>query len=309
MAKYKKEAVTATFHFIERTSEADNFSDDIPFTEEEFKAFRERLKGVKPLDLSIDLIADKVRSRDLAPIENVQEIDDNTICGSFDASYWGHSFTNSEKGAISAGSINLRPFQFVIYRSKKGRIYIGSQYLGLYGSYSALQRTIFSLLKSKERLNSRSFRIDSATFKNVQPKEVRVSIAKKPKTIASVNQHTSQGTIAFKKISKDDGFEEEVNTRLLSKLGKSAAQVTDAISDMVSEGGLIDMSESEIEDCSVIALVNGKRKTIFLMQANDFATRFPLETPVGANGHPHAKKTREEMLRVLAEEILSRKEL
>src|SRR5688572_7219133 len=73
----------------------------------------------------------------------------------------GHSYRNSSKGEISADSINQRRFHFLLYLAESGRVYIGTQYLGNFGAYEPLRRTIIELFSGSQAIHSHTFRVET----------------------------------------------------------------------------------------------------------------------------------------------------
>jgi hypothetical protein len=206
--------------------------------------------------------------------------------------------------------VSLRPFFFLAYLSESGRIYVGSQYLGTFGGYGKLERTLRLFLpSSKDRIASISFRHDGSSYKGAKPKEVRVSFLRKPKEITGAQKFGQYGAMAFKRSSsKDEEFNTTVSTHLLAKLGQPKAVLKKAITDMLAGNELLALRDDDIEDCTVIATVNGENRTINVIEAGHFATRFPLGIAEYIKGHPDRAKTKAAMLKLLEEQIISRSE-
>jgi hypothetical protein len=150
--------------------------------------------------------------------------------------------------------------------------------------------------------------VDAGHYKNAAAKEVKVTIAKKGQSIASSNIFQQSAVIAFKKQNKDDGFEEEVSKRLLAFFGQPLNTIKKAVASILKENELMDVSDEDIQDCTVVASVNGSRKVIYLMESGLFATRFPLDVPLNSNGHPKYDETKQAIIKTLETEIISRSE-
>ena len=305
----RNEAVTASFHFFAREHKAEGAKPRrVPFKPEEFDALAASLQRRPTINLSNARDKESLQFRQVVPIEQVVRVDPRTVFGVFKAAYWGHSYENSHRGEIPADSISLRPFHFLVYLSESGRLYIGSQYLGQFGGYTGLSRTLTSLLPDPESINAHSYRLPASYYREAQAKEVRVSISKNSGDIARPNVFQSGATIGFKKQEKNDGFEKAVADALLSLVGQPQAVVRSAVARLLRENELFAAEDKDIDDCTVVALVNGKRKVIHMIETGQFATRFPLDVQLNQKGHPMYEPTKTEMIKVLRNEIISRSE-
>lgn len=306
MAAKKDETVAASFHYLCRVKVEKGKLVERPFTEDEFAALFNSLKSKPALDLDDQDALERVRLRLDAPIESVSLENARTVFGRFQGSYWGHAYTNTEKGKISADSISLRPFFFLLYLSVSGRIYIGAQYLGLFGGYGGLERTIRGLLKFDERIDSHSLRLSGVHYKDVKTKEVQVRFSAKPDGIAAKNRITDKGMFVLKKRDKNDGFEEEVAQKIVPFIGRPQGAVKKQIAAILNESSLIAVNDADIVDCTLIGELNGKRQTIYMLDTGSFATRFPLDVKLDDDGHPVQQQAKDAMMMVLKEEIMAR---
>lgn len=309
MAKTKKnEAVTASFHFLQRaTEDASGKRIPVPFTENEFAALCAKIAALKPLDLEDPKIADRVRFRFMAPLGPIQQINSRMAFGRFEASYWGHSYENTEKGTISANSISLRPFFYLIYLSDTGVIYLGAQYLGLFGGYGALQNTIKDFLGGPGDIQSHAIRLGAAAYRNARPVAINIEVSNRGKSPGHQGSIGTRAAVVFKKSSREDGFEAAVAERVFPALDLGKAAVKAAVAELMNDSDLMTVSESDIEDATIIALVGKRRKTIHLIEAGSVATRFHLDVDLRSNGHPDPDQTRDAMVEVLKDEVLGRR--
>ena len=309
LRRRKHEAVTVSFHYFRREQRQDDGElKIIPFSEDEFGSLVTTLQRLGPLDLSDEAVRDRLRFRNMAPIETVQAIDARTAFGLYRGSYWGHAFDNTDRGKIPADSINLRQFYFLLYLSEKGSIYLGVQYLGQYGSYTALKNTMLDFLADRRSVVAHSFRLDSAAFQKVEPKEIRVQVSRKPENIARDNVFAEGAVIAFKPSERGQAFGAEVKRRLFPVLGTTKSKIQHAVAGIINESKLIDVNDEDIQDCTIIGEVNGKRKTIYMLGQSAFASQFLLEVGFNEDGHPLPEPTKKAMIKVLSEQIISRNE-
>lgn len=308
MAKTKNEAVTASFHFLQRTKAGPNDERiPVPFTANEFSALCNKIHVLKPLDLSDSRTADSVRYRFIAPLGAIERINDRTAFGVFQSSYWGHSYENTDKGTIPADSISLRPFFYLMYLSDSGTIYLGAQYLGLFGGYGALQNTIRSILGSPGSIQSHAIRLGAAAYKDARPIAVNIEVSNRGKALGQKGSIGSKTAVVFKKAGREDGFEAAVAQRIFPALDQGKAAVKNAIAALANDTDLVAVNESDIEDATIIAMVGKKRKTIHLIESGSVATRFHLDVSLTSNGHPVAAQTRDAMVSVLKDDVLGRR--
>ena len=308
MAKRKREEATVSFHYLIREKRAEGVAPEtVPFTDEQFASFCERLIALPDIDLSDDDTCKYLKTTINAPVEKCEQVNERTLFGRFRSLYSGHAYDNTDVGEIPDSSVSLRPFFFLAYLSESGRIYVGSQYLGQFGGYSALYRTLRDFLP--DGVVSHSFRHDATSYKGAKPKELRVNFSRKPSEITDTPKFGQRGAMSFKQTSsKDEEFNTTVSTKLLAKLGQSDAILKKAIADMLSGNELLDIRDDDIEDCTVVATVNGRNKTINVIEAGHFATRFQLEIEDYIKGHPDREKSKAAMLKLLEKQIIEKSE-
>lgn len=242
-----------------------------------------------------------------APVEKCEQVNERTLFGRFRSLYSGHAYDNTDVGEIPDSSVSLRPFFFLAYLSESGRIYVGSQYLGQFGGYSALYRTLRDFLP--DGVVSHSFRHNATSYKGAKPKKVRVNFSRKPSEITGTPKFGQRGAISFSQnSSKDKEFHTTISTKLLDKIGQPDAVLKKAIADMLLENELLYIRDDDIQDCRVVAMVNGKSRTINVIEAGHFATRFQLEIEDYIKGHPDREKSKAAMLNLLENQIIEKSE-
>lgn len=304
----RNESVTVTFHYLTRkVDNGDAGPRIIPFTSGEFDSLFHSLSNSE-VDLDDEAYLDRLRLRMTAPTENVIRVNSQTIFGLFKGSYWGHAYDNTARGRIPADSVSLRPFHFLLYLSDRGRIYVGSQYLGQFGGYTALKNAICESMINSSNIHASTYRLGASYYRNAQATEVRVTFSDRSSSITGGNAIANSGMIAFKKHGRDSSFSDEVSQRILPLLGRPNREVKSAIAALVSESELLDLSDEDIENCTVIANVNGSKKTIYMLDDGNFASKFPIDVAMNADGHPLYEPTKAAMLQVLRDEIIARTE-
>ena len=308
MPKQKREEATCSFHYLVRE---DRDSGDepkiVPFTEDQFKAFSDKLLAQPDIDLNDDETCKRLKATLNAPVEKCEMVDDRTVFGRFRSLYSGHSYENTDVGEVPFSSVSLRPFFFLAYLSESGRIYVGSQYLGQFGGYTGLFRTLRQFLP--EPVVSHSFRHDRTSYQGAKPEEVRVNFSRQPKEITGTTKFGQRGAMTFKRSSsKDEQFQTTVSTNILAKLGQPNAALKKAVAGLLTGNEMLSLRDDDIEDCTVVATVDGKRTTINVIEAGHFATRFPLDIAEYIKGHPDRAKSKAAMLKLLKNQIIKRTE-
>lgn len=305
----KKESVSVSIHYLLRIQYLNNNETKLgKFTTTDLDTLERNIKSQKPVDFKDQESIDRLRYATEIIVTYLERKDTRTLIGTFENPYSGHAFKNSHRGKIPAESVSLRPFHFMLYLSESGKIYIVAQYLGLYGGYSALQSTIIKMLPGYEDIEARTYRSDSYNMAKVEAKEVRVTLSRQSDSIAKNNVFTQSSVVTFKKSSKDDGFEGEVSEKLLQHVGKKNADVQRLIADVVNQSDLIDVRDTDIQDCTIIAKVNGKQQTIYMLDDGNFATKFPINVSLNSDGHPDFGQTKAEMLKILSNQIIAKTE-
>jgi len=308
-SKFKQEVATVSFHYLTReVKQEDGSTQETPFSNEDFTKIVEKLENFRKIDITDDADLNLLRYKKIAPINKVTKINERTIFGVFQSSYWGHAYFNTKKGKIDADSINLRDFHFLLYLSDSGKIYVAAQYLGQFGGYTGLKNTLINLIPDHKNVYAHSLRLDYANIAGMNPKEVRVSLSRKPDNIDDDNIFSRSGMYVFKKQSKNDGFEQEVSKSFLSLMPFGREQKKHKIAELLKSTQMIDAKDADIQDCSVIVSVNGSRKVVHLFEGSEFATKIIINVDYNLDGIPKYEDTKNEIIRILKEQIIPSKE-
>lgn len=310
MAEHKREEATCSFHYLIREKRENGKKPKIvPYSEEDFATFCDSLIAQADIDISDAETCKRIKDSINAPVEKCEMIDDRTLFGRFRGRYTGHSYENTDVGEIPDSSVSLRPFFFIAYLSESGRIYIGSQYLGQFGGYSKLERTLRLYLPGEDRVISHTFRHNATSYVGAKPKEVRVNFSRHSKEITGTAKFGQRGAMTFKPNSnRDEQFTTTVSTNILAKLGQSNAALKKAVADMLTGNEMLSMRDEDIEDCTVLATVDGKKTVINVIEAGHFATRFPLNISKYIKGHPDKERAQAAMLNLLKNQIIAKNE-
>lgn len=303
---YKKEEVTVSFHYMNRVSE--DGSTEIPISKDEFKSISAYLTSLIDDNFSNEQKNDQIRYRQIAVFQKVDTEGENYISGIYQGSYWGHAFKNSKAGKISADSINLRPFCFLLYLSESGRVYVCSQYLGTYGGYTALSNSIFRSFSSKKGIVSRSFNLNATSLEDADPKEVVISFSRASDSITSANKYGASTAIVLKSRDGNSEFPERMRQDFLRHANKPADDIKKLIAQVLKDQKLIELNDNDIIDCKMVLMQDGHKKTVSLFEPSHFATRFPANVDLDQDGHPKYEPMRIKMKEMLANKIIAKKE-
>ena len=304
-----RESVSVSFHTIEKGIKSkDGQFTPHKFQPTEFAALIAKIESQPEPDLENPNDFDGVKFGWLIPFLDLELIDERTFFGKFSSAYWGHSFQNTEKGKIAANTLNLRDFCFLLYHSECGKIFLGCQYLGNYGDYGSLSRSLLKMTGLGVNVRSTSFVSEAEDYKNTIPQEVRVTLSSNSKSLASGNALGSGSTVAFKKSGKDDQFEITVKDHILSMVGQPVAAVKKQVAAMLNKNELFSVADDDIRDCSVTVRKKKSRstKTVYLFGQTSRATRFHMNVDLDSDGWPILEKAKKSMLKKLQEEIISK---
>ncbi|MBB4444102.1 MULTISPECIES: hypothetical protein [Rhizobium] len=305
MVAKKNEEVSASYHYLLRLRKNEKKQAIvIPFSPADFDALFAKMKAQKPFDLTSEADIDRLRFREEAPLENIERANSRTITGTFKASYWGHAFDNTHKGRISSQSVNLRPFHFVLYLSESGRIYIGAQYLGQYGGYDYLRKTIVDMLPEGKEVTSNSIMLGASYYRNAEPREIRVNIANKASSIAGRSRLGGKMMVAFTRASKTDPLVNRVKTSIIPFFGRGQSEIKHAVAGLINQSDVIAINDEDVIDCTVVADMNGKTTTIHMFENGFRATRVTLDVRVDDEGHPQNAETCNEILNTLNDHVI-----
>lgn len=308
-AQNKKEEVSVSFHYLNLLQKRNEPKSRVPISSAQFESVFECLQAAKALDLGDEKVLSLVKNKQIAPITSLERLDKRTICGVFKASSYGHSFENHLKGNIPANSVNLRPFIFYLYLSQSGRIYIASQYLGLYGGYIQIRNTVIDAFPNKSLVEASSFNLAHLDLQNTEIKEIEFQFSRKSKSSSSGNAFGKYGSLALKVAENGPSFEKAVRTSILDKYPFShSSDVRKALTSLLKKDDLIELKDEDIDSCRLLVRSNKKDKYIHLIAGLDFASRFTIDVPMKRDGHPAYDPTKSKIEHLLKTQILAKKE-
>lgn len=304
----KREGIFVSFHYLEKELHVEGGeARRHPFTEAEFANLTSFIANQPAPSLKDETELEAIRRGKLIPYENCEYVDKRTFRGVFRAGYWGHAYENSDKGNITAESVNLRNFCFFLYLAENGRIFIGTQYLGNYGGYTVFADIIKRKLKVGEKtvINSRSIVSDAYNFKDTTPVEVKIDHANTGKTIEERQVFGSSGMLAFRKSSNDETFDLTVRDKFLSLLGSPIQKIKQSIAKTINENAIYTVDDESIKNCRVVVRKKeGGQFTVYLFDQGHRATMYHLDVKLGNDGKLKIPETVASMIGKFEEEIV-----
>jgi len=303
-----REGIFVSFHYLEKGMKDEN-GDFVryPFTKAEFEKLTSTIVNQPTPNMKDENDLEAIRRGKLQPYEACTTQDDYTFSGVFRSAYWGHAYENSDKGPITAQSVNLRDFCFFLYLAENGTIFVGTQYLGNYGGYTVFSDILKRMLKTGEKTQVRSHSIvsDSYNMKDTKPIEVKIDLANTGKTIEERQTFGSSGMLAFKKSAGDETFELTVRDKFLSLLGSPVSTIKKEIARIISENELYSVEDEAIQNCRIVVRKKkGGQHTIYLFDQGHRATLYSLDIQLDQDGKLKVPQTIKSMLEKFDQEII-----
>ena len=307
--KDRKENVSISFHYITRFKKDDNGdASEVPLTQVEFEHLYTELSNLKELDYKNKANAQlqhQLLTQRFVPIIELEKFDDVYISGIHLKPYSGHEIENIDFGKIGKNSINLRRFFFLLYLSKSGRIYLGSQALGNYSGYVAFRDTLNGMFENKKGLAVLSVHSTGYLAKGAVVKEAQLDYSRKSSEAAKNNVLGKKGVLVLK--DGDPNFSDEIKASIMPFINKDLKAMRKGISDVVSNNTLFSMNDDDLDECRLVVLNNGYTRTIRLMDKSGWSTQFDTGIETNAvTGHPDYVPLKKAALDILDNEIVSK---
>ncbi len=235
---------------------------------------------------------EKLKKRELIRFydQEKKRIDSKTLIGMYQSCFWGSSFENEVAGKISANSLNYRPFTFLLYLSKTGRIYVGCQYIGLHGDWFSIEKYVVHFLRQKGcKIKTSSLMNEQVLASNATVKAVEVTYIS-PSNSSAKDNVFSKGTAT---VLVDDKADREINQKArevfnTSFFGKKLPDKRKEIAKLLSEGRSASVDANQIRNAKMIILPQKSKKTLTIHLTEplrSFATQYPVDVQVNSEGH------------------------
>lgn len=307
MAKrHKTSIITASFHYLIKT--APNERDpanpiEAPFTQAEFARVVDRISDQNPLNDQDPAVIESIKDgRDL-PFSGHTEIEPGLHFGNFDGAYYGQQYRNNIHGVISAESLNLRPFNYLITQLRDGKILVGVTYHGQFGDYDGMKSCLSHILRGNYKIASKTIKSIASEIGNGVPTELKLTYRKQNDRPERRSVFGTSGAVAIKNTEYGEGFADEVE-RIARDVRGNVAQRKGILADIVNQGEVLELDGDDIIGCTAIVREHGRTRTVYFLGENNFATKFALNVQLDALGAPNRAQIEAEMVRVWREKVL-----
>ncbi len=307
MAKRQRTThVSAAFNYLVK-SIANEEDPDNPveegFSEEEFEVILRRIRDTRPLNDGNDEVIAAIKAGVDLPFNHFEEPARGTFFGEFEGAYYGQRYRNNILGVISAESLNLRVFNYLVTRLRDGKILIGVTYSGMYGDYDGIRKCFSALLRGNYSIRSKTLKSISGEIGGGQPISLQLTYRKHRERGERKPLFGSSGVIAIKNSDFGADFEEKVADVARNVRG-TEVQRKNALMEAISQGDLLELDADDIIGCSVVVREEKRQRTVYFLGENNFATKFPLNVNADGEGLVDREQVKAEMMRVMREKII-----
>ena len=298
--------VTTSFHYLIKTAK----NEDDPahpiesgFTPNEFQRVVDRISDPAPLNERDDDVIQRIKNGTDLPFGEHELVDGYLHFGRFDGAYYGQQYRNNMLGVISADSLNLRPFHYLITRLRDGKIVIGVTYHGQFGDYDGISKCLTHILRGNYNIASRTLRSLSGEIGDGVPVELKLTYRRPDDRPERQHLFGRSGVIAIKNTEFGDDFADQVGA-VAERVRGDVRRRKQILADIVNNGEMLELNDEDIIGCTAVVREQGRTRTIYLLGENNFATKFLLNVQFDVNGVPRQNQVRDEMVRVLREKIM-----
>ncbi|MCA0996303.1 hypothetical protein [Alloyangia pacifica] len=306
MAKrHRKNLITASFHYLvklEKNEKDPQNPIEHPISEAEFNRVLRRISDRSPINVKDPEVIRRIKMGEELPFGSYKELDYGIHFGSFEGAYYGQRYRNNVHGDITAESLNLRKFHYLIHKDAKGRVIIGVTYNGQYGDYEGMRSCLLHLMGGNSKITSKSITSLSHEIGAGKASEIRLSYRKNRDRDESENIFSRSGAIAIKRTEFGDGFDEAVNELSKSVKGDTK-QRQKIIAQIVNEGDLLELDDEDIIGCTALVRQGKQQKTVYFLGQNNMATKFHLGIEVDGDGAARDSEVQEALLNLYLEDI------
>lgn len=308
MAKRQRHnQVSASFHYLIKTvrnSDDPNDTTDVPFTPAEFALIVQRITDTRKLDDTDEGVILNIKMGYDLPFHRPEVVDGHLYFGEFEGAYYGQQYRNNRVGVISADSLNLRRFHYLVTLLRDGKILIGVTYNGQFGDYEGIRQCFSYILRnSMGAVTSRTIRSISDEIGDGVPVDLKLTYRKPSDRPERRSLFGRAGVIAIKATDYGDDFGEDVAAMARAARG-TVEDRRKSIAAMVNESGFMELDDDDIIGCSALIRENGRSRTVYLIGQNSFSTKYPLLAQTDIHGMPDREQVKQEMIRVMRHKVI-----
>lgn len=240
----KKQAsnqITCSFHYIVKQTKSDTGEKiDVGFTAAEFSRLVETLAQPEQLNENDERVITRIKKGEILPLSDYEILEGYLHFGKFEGAYYGQKYRNNRHGPITAESLNLREFYYLITRLQNGRILIGATYNGNFGDYEGLRKCFSHILRGNHNISSRALMSVSEEIGAGTPIEIKLTYRKSGQRPEQRNVFGTSGVIAIRNTEYGDGFDAEI-ARISQQMRGSIAERKRALAEIVNQGELLEL--------------------------------------------------------------------
>lgn len=298
--------VTTSFHYLIKTTKNEDDPQnpiETGFSNNEFQRVVDRITDPTPLNERDANVIERIKAGTDLPFGEHELVDGHIHFGRFDGAYYGQQFRNNELGVISADSLNLRPFHYIITRLRGGKILVGVTYHGQFGDYEGMSKCLMHILRGNYHISSRTLRSLAGEIGNGVPVELKLTYRRPDDRPERRHLFGRSGVIAIRNTEFGDDFADHVGA-VADQVRGDVRQRKQILAGIVNNGELLELNDDDIIGCTAIVREDGRNRTIYLLGENNFATKFLLQVDVDVHGIPRRHQVQDEMIRVLREKIM-----
>ena len=306
MAKrVNKNQISVSFHLL--VKQLPNEDDpqqpfEAPFSREDFARLLMRLRA-EPINVRDPEVIRRIKLGTDLPFSNFQEPDLGLYFGNFEGAYYGQKYRNNVHGEISADSLNLRPFNYLVTLLRDGTILVGVTYNGQFGDYDGIRKCFSYILRGNHIVSSRTIRNLATELGEGEPVSIKVTYRRsggRPERRSLFNRTFD---IGIRNSEFGEGFDDYVRDIANRARGDVEARRR-IISEIVNESEMIQVEDSDVVGCTAIVRENKRTRTVYILGENNFATKFPLNVNVNADGVPDYDQVRDQAIQVMRQHVI-----
>jgi len=304
--RQKNHQVRASFHYLVKSIQNGDDPDDAVeegFTDEEFQRVIARISDLTPLDEADENVIQLIKTGKNLPFNHYEILDGAVHFGDFEGAYYGQKYRNNRLGVISAESLNLRNFHYLITKLRDGKILVGITYHGQFGDYDGIKSCLSHILHGNYRVASKTLRSVSTEIGRGHPISLKLAYRKANNRPERKALFGTSGVFAIKNSEYGEDFEDRVN-EVANRMRGTAAERKRVLAEVVNAGSLLELDDDDIIGCSVLVREDRSQRTVYFLGDNNFSTKFPLQVDVDGDGVADRDQVKMEMIRIMRERII-----
>lgn len=304
--KHKNNQISVSFHLLlkQLPNEVDPHEPIVvPFSQREFNRLLARLEDDQPLNVRDPEVIRSIKQGVDLPFSNFQEPDAGLYFGNFEGAYYGQKYRNNIHGDITADSLNLRPFNYLVTLLRDGTILVGVTYNGNFGDYDGIRKCFSHILRGNHIVASRTIRNLATELGAGDPVSIKVTYRRKGGRPERRSLFGRTGDIAIRNTDFGEGFDGFVRDVANRARGDTAARKR-VIAEIINESEMIQVDDDEVVGCTAIVRENKRTRTVYILGENNFATKFPLNVSVNADGVPDYDQVRDQAIEAMRNYVM-----